>query len=110
MKRIYATLFLAFAWVTCAAAALDLNTATVKDLQSINGVGPDKAKAIVEFREMHGKFKSFNDVTKVRGIDSGTVEKIKKDTYLDHGDTAYGNVPDPCRINPNLPQCFRLEK
>lgn len=56
-------------------SALDLNTADAKALESLDGVGPAKAAAIVEFRAKNGPFKSVDELQKVPGIGEATVKK-----------------------------------
>jgi competence protein ComEA len=80
MKRILLAL-LAF-FVTCglAFAAVDINSADEAGLDVIKGVGPAKAKAIVEERKKNGPFKSLDDVAaRVKGIGDKTVAGWKKD-------------------------------
>jgi len=43
----------------------------------MTGIGESKAKAIVDYRSSHGKFKSVQDLENVDGIGSKTVEKNK---------------------------------
>lgn len=57
-------------------AATDLNTATVAELQKVNGIGPKKAEAIVEYRKKTS-FKSVDELDKVPGFGKATVEKVK---------------------------------
>ncbi|WP_416305694.1 ComEA family DNA-binding protein [Neptunicella sp. SCSIO 80796] len=47
---------------------INLNTATEKELTKLPGIGKSKAKAIVEYREKHGKFGSAKDLAKIDGI------------------------------------------
>ena len=56
---------------------VDLNTATVKELQSVKGIGPKTAAAIVEHRNTHGKFKSVDELTEVKGVGSKKLKKIR---------------------------------
>ena len=56
---------------------VDVNTADIKLLERIPGIGPTKAKSIISFREKIGGFKTWNDLLKVPGIGSKTLEKIK---------------------------------
>jgi competence ComEA-like helix-hairpin-helix protein len=53
---------------------LDLNKATVEELQRIPGIGPTTAKAIVRFREKSGPFRRLEDLLAIRGI---TKRKLK---------------------------------
>lgn len=56
---------------------INLNTASESQLLSANGIGPTKAKSIVEFREQHGKFESVDQLKEVKGIGAKTLEKIR---------------------------------
>jgi len=56
---------------------VDLNTATVKELQSVKGIGPKTAAAIVEHRNTHGNFKSVDELREVKGIGHKNLEKIR---------------------------------
>ncbi len=47
---------------------LNLNTATVEQLQLLPGIGETKAKAIVSYREQHGEFTSTEQLLEVEGI------------------------------------------
>jgi len=47
---------------------VDLNTANVEELDTLPGIGPKTAQAIVEYRETHGPFTSPEDLLQVRGI------------------------------------------
>jgi competence protein ComEA len=49
-------------------APLDLNAASVDELDELPGVGPATAKAIVDYRNEHGSFSSVDDLLAVRGI------------------------------------------
>ena len=47
---------------------VNINTAGVKDLSGLDGIGSKLAQKIVEYREAHGAFKKPEDVRKVRGL------------------------------------------
>ncbi|NKF51755.1 helix-hairpin-helix domain-containing protein [Shewanella sp. WXL01] len=49
-------------------ASVNINKASVAQLQTLKGIGEAKAKAIVEYRKAHGKFKSKQELTQVKGI------------------------------------------
>ena len=57
---------------------ININTASLDELDNINGTGPSKAKAIIEYREENGGFKSIEDIKNVSGIGEGTFLKIKE--------------------------------
>ncbi len=58
------------------AEPLDINTATAEQLATtMTGVGKVKAEAIVQDREKNGKFKSVDDLDRVKGIGAATIEK-----------------------------------
>lgn len=80
MKRILLALVAFFITCGLAFAAVDINSADEKGLDAIKGVGPAKAKLIVEERKKNGPFKSLDDVaTRVKGIGEKTVAGWKKD-------------------------------
>lgn len=47
---------------------IQLNTASVEQLQALRGIGITKAKAIVEYRQRYGDFQSVDELIKVKGI------------------------------------------
>ncbi len=53
---------------------LNVNTASAKDLESFLGLSEKAAQAIVAYREQNGKFKDFDQLTKVPGI---SVEELQ---------------------------------
>lgn len=55
---------------------ININTATEQDLCKLTGIGPSKAKMIIEYREKT-KFFNIEDITKVSGIGKKTFDKIK---------------------------------
>lgn len=57
---------------------VNLNTATQEDLETLTGIGPSKAIAILEYRETVGKFKQVDDLKKVSGIGDKTFEKLQE--------------------------------
>ncbi|MFM9912384.1 MAG: ComEA family DNA-binding protein [Methylophilaceae bacterium] len=60
-------------------AAVDLNKATQAELEGVKGIGPAKAKAIIDYRTKNGAFKSVDDLDNVKGFGKKTVDKVKAD-------------------------------
>lgn len=58
-------------------AIVNINTCTLEELLSINGIGESKAKSIIEYRENAGLFTSKEDIMKVSGIGESLYDKIK---------------------------------
>ncbi|SMC16998.1 competence protein ComEA [Andreprevotia lacus DSM 23236] len=76
MKKWLVALFSVFALMGSALAAVDINTANQQQLEAIKGIGPAKAKAIIDYRTAHGAFKTAEDIQQVPGIKGGTFKKI----------------------------------
>lgn len=66
---------------------VNINTADVKQLQLLPGIGLSKAKAIVEYRAKQ-RFGSPEDLTKVKGIGKGLLEKIRSRVTVNGQTTA----------------------
>ena len=69
-------------------AIVNINTATQADLETLNGIGPAKAKAIVEYRKKNGAFKSPDELEKVKGIGPAILKKVRKDITVGGGAAA----------------------
>lgn len=82
LKKLFIALLASFALMSMAFAAVDLNTATQAQLESLTGIGPAKAKDIIDFRTKNGPFKSAEDIMKVPGIKEGTYAKIKTEVSV----------------------------
>ena len=65
-----------------AVASVDLNTANAQQIETLNGIGPAKAKAIVDYRTKNGPFKTTDDLLKIPGIKQGTLSKSRGDITL----------------------------
>lgn len=56
---------------------ISINYGTLENLMSLNGIGEIKAKAIIDYRNNNGMFKTIEDIKNVSGIGNSTFEKIK---------------------------------
>ena len=70
--------------ISSAFAAVNINTATEKELTALPGIGPSKASAIVEFRNSNGPFSSVDDLVKVHGIGAKTVDGLRSSASIDN--------------------------
>jgi competence protein ComEA len=59
------------------AAKININTASVEELDKLPGIGPAIAKAIIDYRTKSGPFKQIEDINDVKGIGDALFEKIK---------------------------------
>src|SRR5688500_3698249 len=79
MKKLLLILVTLFAFTGSVYATVNINTATQGELETLRGIGPAKAKAIIDHRKKNGLFKSADDLQKVSGIGPATVQKLRKD-------------------------------
>lgn len=86
MKRILSSIALFLAGISLALAAVNLNTASIDELTAVKGIGPSKAKAIVEHRDKNGPFKSVDDLKEIKGFGDKSVDKMRGE--LSVGDSA----------------------
>lgn len=56
---------------------INLNTATAEQLESLPGVGPVTARAIIEYRKQKGGFRSIEELLEVHGIGEKRLEQIR---------------------------------
>lgn len=56
---------------------ININSASILQLDSLNGIGEAKAKAILEYRNTNGNFIKIEDIMNVPGISESLFEKIK---------------------------------
>jgi len=57
---------------------VNLNTASESELETLPGVGPSKAAAIMEYRETNGRFRNVEELMEISGIGEKTFEKLKE--------------------------------
>ena len=82
MKKMLFALFVFVSFSFNAFAAVNLNTATQAELETITGVGPVKAQAIIDYRKKNGGFKTVDELEKVDGIGATTLKNVRKDVSV----------------------------
>lgn len=76
-------LFVLLLPVLALAGPVNINTADAETIsESLQGVGLSKARAIVEYRQKHGPFRSVDDLSLVKGIGERTVELNRDDILV----------------------------
>lgn len=105
MKKLLALLLTACLSST-AFAAINLNTATPQQLEEVKGLGPVKAKAIVDYRSKNGAFKTYADLEKVPGIGPKLLEKLKGELVL----TGAAAPAKPAAAKPAVPVTTPMKK
>ncbi|MBZ0250923.1 MAG: helix-hairpin-helix domain-containing protein [Burkholderiales bacterium] len=96
MKRIIGLFVALFAWAGIALAAVNINSATKEQLETLDGIGPVKAQAIIDYRKKNGPFRTLEDLKKVDGIGDATFDKVRKDIML----TGTTKVDSPAKAEP----------
>lgn len=64
---------------TSSGGLVNINTASEEELTSLTGIGPSKAKAIVDYRSKNGLFKKEEDIMQVTGIGQKSFEKLRNE-------------------------------
>ncbi|TDR80151.1 ComEA family DNA-binding protein [Paludibacterium purpuratum] len=77
----FLTVFLMF-MSAAALAAVNINTASQQELETLKGVGPAKARAIIQYREQRGPFATAQDLRRVPGFGEKTVRKLEADLIV----------------------------
>ncbi|HIE24753.1 MAG TPA: ComEA family DNA-binding protein [Anaerolineales bacterium] len=56
---------------------ININTATLEELETLPGIGPSTAQRIIDHRQANGKFERIDQITEVSGIGPATYDRIK---------------------------------
>ena len=61
---------------------VNVNTATAEELETLTGIGPSLAQAIIDYRAEHGDFTAAEDLLNVKGIGEAKLEGFRAEITL----------------------------
>lgn len=77
LSALSAALFMLLSAVALAGSWVNLNTASPSELETLPGIGPSKAQAIVDYRQRNGPFKTVDELDEVKGFGPATIDKLR---------------------------------
>lgn len=83
VAAIVTALLLAGAAFAVHADKIDINRADAAALATLNGIGPTRAEAIVEYRRINGPFRSVDELTEVKGLGAFVLERNRDRLTVD---------------------------
>lgn len=87
-QRLFVAILFVLAASPATAGPVNVNTADAETLSAeLTGIGMARARAIIEYREQNGPFRSPEDLLNVRGFGERTLEMNRDDIMLDSGPT-----------------------
>jgi competence protein ComEA len=96
VQALIVSLLPAIAW----AGPVNVNTADAATLaQELDGIGPVKAQAIVEYRQKNGPYRTADDLLKVQGIGQRVLDQNRANIRLDKSGQAPTAAPKPASRN-----------
>ena len=66
---------------------VNVNTANAEELETLTGIGPALAQAIIDYRAGHGAFRSAEDLLLVKGIGEAKLEGFRAEITLEEEET-----------------------
>jgi competence protein ComEA len=78
-------LLLSASATTAEQTTVDLNTASIAQLNEVSGIGNAKAQAIVEYRDKNGPFESVDDLRNVKGIGDKLLARLRPQLSVGSG-------------------------
>ena len=88
---------------TATAGLININTANLEELDTLPGIGPSKAQAIIDYRMLNGNFQALEDIMKVSGIGQATFDDIKGLITVGSNETADESGEANVVVNELLP-------
>lgn len=65
-------------WAEATVNKIDINAASLEQLEAVKGVGQDIAHNILAYKKDHGDFKTFDDLGKVKGVGKVRLEALRE--------------------------------
>ncbi|MCA9472550.1 MAG: helix-hairpin-helix domain-containing protein [Nitrospirales bacterium] len=68
---------------------LNINTATMAQLEGLKGIGPELAERILDYKKKNGDFKNIQDLTKIKGIGEKKLAMLKDSIMIKQSSKRY---------------------